>query len=1763
MRGKFDRRLGGVVAGGVVLVGVVLAGASAVTHRGAALVPQTAGGASAALQATDRGPATARLHTGKPLASKPQQLFLTRAHSAVFNVKNLKSVVVKQERPEHEDPFGPPGGEDENAALPAKLGKTQMVRNSTQASASPNAAAPSPDSSFDGLDFATWGAGHPPDENGDVGPTYYIQTVNTSIGIYNKSTGTRVAAFTFNSFMSQGHFNNLCDTNNFGDPIVLYDSYEDRWMITDFAFKLDASGNVSPQTVFQCFAVSKTGDPVNGGWNYYSILDPGGLGDYPKFGIWPDGIYMSANMFGYASGAGYQGFHVWALNKQQMYAGAPQVSVVDFAGSVNDFTVIPASSKIADGAPPAGSPVYFVSTELYLNALAIYKFQVNWDKVSTSTFTGPFAENASNCWPNATPVSAATTANAADVLPIRAMEVPQYTNQGGVESVWVSHTVNRGTFTLANCPGTNSNNATIRWYQANVTGGTIAANLTQFSTFDPDGANTYYRFQPSLAVDRAGDMAVGYTKSNSSTNPQIKYAGRLASDPLNTLGQSEQTLINGTGSQSGKCGTSTCIRWGDYSGMALDPNGCEFWMTGEYFATTGLNDLTRIGSFHYPSCTTIGNGTLSGSVTAGASPVSGATVTLGSRTTTTNGSGAYSFTVPAGTYPTLTVDQPGYTEASASSLVVPNGGTLTKNFALSAAAQSGCFTDNSQSLFQRGVPSATCDLTSSPGDVILSNAPAVDQQSTDASASGFNITTTQWIGQTFVPAVTGKLTKLDMSLFCNACSGTDQPLTVEVRTTSSSLPTSTVLASTTIPGFSSGSSATYTATFASPPTLTAGTKYAFVVRLVTARTGSYDAVFSNGPTAYPSGDLVATTNSGGSWAIPTTGSPPTAVDMVFTTYISTGYAPSATFVSSMRDANPAAGSVPHWTTLTFTDTMPANTSIKFQVAGSNSPYGPWNYVGPDGTASTFFTTSGASLSQFNGNRYLRYEAILSSSNSLVTPSLSSVQTCFQDVSPAAPTTLNVATATGTYGGTTTLSATLTSGGNGVSGETVTFTLNGSGVGGATTNASGVATLSNVSLSGIDAGSYPTGVAASFAGDSNYLTSNGSNSLTVSKANQAILVSIHAPTDANYGDQFTVAASGGGSGNAVTYGSSGSCTNVGATFTITSSSGQCTVTYNQAGNTDYNAAPQLTDTVNGHKANQAIQITTHAPSTAVYGTGFSVAATGGGSGNAVTFGSSGACTNVGANFTMTSGTGTCTVTYDEAGNTNYNAAPQKTESVTAQKASQTIDVTTDAPSTAAYTSSFDVAASAPGSPIAFSSTGVCSNVVVHFTMTSGTGTCTVHFNSAANANYTAAPEVTESATATKLDQSITFATPAAHTYGNADFDAGATASSGYAVSYGGSGACSIVGGIVHLTGAGTCTVTASQAGDADYNAAPQVQRMFAVGKAALSITASDRQKYFDQALALGTTAFTSSGLVGSDSVSNVTLTSSGAAASAVSGSYAIVASAAVAGLSTNLANYTITDHGGTLHVLPVGIIGLTGVSVATSAGKIDSFNSTAGAYGASNHGSAALVMSNGALSFAGVALLGSAISTLGTVSVAHTASLSGGVTAGTTASILGTVSGAVTQHAPSLALSAPTVAKCSPHSAKTGISGGTFTYSASTGNLAVQSGTVKLASKTYCFNNVTLAAGATLSVSGAVTIHLTGKLTGKGQIANTTNLPAKLHIDTSYASVGGVAIVGAKHTAMTLVAPKTSVTISGGSFFGTVLAGTVSLTGATAFHADMH
>ncbi len=433
----------------------------------------------------------------------------------------------------------------------------------------------------------TSGAGWPPDTNGDVGPAHYIQAVNTSIGIFRKTDGVRLAAFTFDTLWT-GTTGTLCDNDNGGDPTVTYDPIGDRWFVADFAF----SGSGGSPPYYECIAVSRTGDPVNGGWYLYPIRADDAnhpwFPDYPKMGIWPDGLYMTANMF---AGNTFREVRGWAFNRTDMEAGLPVRTVVFDTNTATYFSMLPSNMRTAAGTPPAGRPNFFVSESSSVYGLEVFKFHADYSG-SGSTFTGP-----TNI-PHATYAVAADTApspgSSLDTLAERLMNQLQYTNIGGVESLWANHTVH--------CCGTSTGPAGIHWLQVNVTGGNVSTTPVQQQIY-PGTSDGLHRWMGSLAVDKKGDMALGYSVSSSTLNPDIRYAGRFATDPAGTLPQTETTMLPGV-----TRGTQTGIsRWGDYSAMTLDPDGCTFWFTTEYYATTSSNWQTRIGSFRLnPNCATVG-----------------------------------------------------------------------------------------------------------------------------------------------------------------------------------------------------------------------------------------------------------------------------------------------------------------------------------------------------------------------------------------------------------------------------------------------------------------------------------------------------------------------------------------------------------------------------------------------------------------------------------------------------------------------------------------------------------------------------------------------------------------------------------------------------------------------------------------------------------------------------------------------------------------------------------------------------------------------------------------------------------------------------------------------------------------------------------------------------------------------------------------------------------------------------------------------------
>ena len=451
--------------------------------------------------------------------------------------------------------------------------------------------------SFEGLGNGQYGfsvTGAPPDTEGTVGATQYVQWVNTSFAIFNKSTGALIAGPTAGNTLWSG-FGGGCQSNNDGDPIVLYDKIAQRWVFSQFS--------VSTTPYLQCIAVSTTSD-ATGTYNRYSF-QYSNFDDYPKMGVWPDAYYETFNMF---SGNTFLGADACAYNRAAMLTGASATQVC-FQQSASVGGLLPSD---LDGAtqPPAGSPNYMVY--FGTNNLNLYKFHVDFTTPSNSTFTGPTVINVASFSPlcsGGTCVPQPSTTQKLDSLADRLMYRLAYRNFGTHESLVVNHSVVAGS------------GGGVRWYEIQNPSGT--PTVAQQSTFAPD---SNYRWMGSVAMDQAGDLAVGYSVSSSSVSPSIRFAGRVPTDPASTL-ESEVNIVSGTGSQSG----NSLSRWGDYSAMQIDPvDDCTFWFTEEYMKTTGsFNWNTRIANFKFPGC-----GSSTPDFSVGASP-SSVTVTQGGTGTST------------------------------------------------------------------------------------------------------------------------------------------------------------------------------------------------------------------------------------------------------------------------------------------------------------------------------------------------------------------------------------------------------------------------------------------------------------------------------------------------------------------------------------------------------------------------------------------------------------------------------------------------------------------------------------------------------------------------------------------------------------------------------------------------------------------------------------------------------------------------------------------------------------------------------------------------------------------------------------------------------------------------------------------------------------------------------------------------------------------------------------------------------------------------
>ena len=407
----------------------------------------------------------------------------------------------------------------------------------------------------------------PPDTNGAAGAIQYVQWVNSVFNVYDRVTGVKIVGpINGNRFWSG--FGGDCETHNDGDPIIKYDQLANRWVATQFALNFGAN-------IFsQCVAVSQTPDAL-GSYNRYQFNFGNKGPDYPKLGVWPDAYYLTSRTF--LNFIFFQGPQVCAMDRAAMLVGAP--ALIDcFQGPATIDFVLPGD---LDGTtlPPAGSPNYMMTaTGVAANTLGMIKFFA--DFVGT-----PHVSVAS------IPVAAYTPGP--DFIPqpspgelldgfggVLLYRLP-YRNFGDHQSIVATHSVDKG-----------GGVAGIRWYEIRTPN---TPTVFQQGTFQGGSIDLW---MPSIAMDKMGNIAVGFSGSSTTVRPSLGFTGRMPADPLGTM-ESPALIVAGTGVQQ-----NTSNRWGDYASMVPDPNDdCTFWFTSEYIKTTGsFNWSTRIANFKFNNC---------------------------------------------------------------------------------------------------------------------------------------------------------------------------------------------------------------------------------------------------------------------------------------------------------------------------------------------------------------------------------------------------------------------------------------------------------------------------------------------------------------------------------------------------------------------------------------------------------------------------------------------------------------------------------------------------------------------------------------------------------------------------------------------------------------------------------------------------------------------------------------------------------------------------------------------------------------------------------------------------------------------------------------------------------------------------------------------------------------------------------------------------------------------------------------------------------
>jgi hypothetical protein len=437
--------------------------------------------------------------------------------------------------------------------------------------------------SFDALTWKQGGA-IPPDTNGSVGGTQFVEIVNVVYQVYDKTTGKPLLPQPVQINTIWTGFGGLCESTNGGDPVVLWDKLAQRWLVTQLAY----NGTLTKD--FLCIAVSTSAD-ATGSYNRYAFSTNGNLPDYPKYAVWPDAYYGTHNLY---SATAFLGAEPCAWDRKAMLSGG-KATMICIKPNPANFGFLPSD---LDGTtlPPKGSPNHYLELGNLTDQLKEFDFHVDFVNPKNSTFKGPHVIPVPNyvllcddggnfaCVPQPSP------GEKVDSLSGLLMFRLAYRRFASHDSMVVAHAVQPG-------KGSTATVAT-RWYELRSTGGKFS--LYQSGTFQNKTDNLW---MASIAMDKQGNIAMGMS-ADSSTNldTSVWYTGRVPGDPL---GKMEAPVVVAKGSAVQVKGGN---RWGDYSSMSVDPSDdCTFWYSQEYYnkkngGTQSSDWTTHLVSFKFDSC---------------------------------------------------------------------------------------------------------------------------------------------------------------------------------------------------------------------------------------------------------------------------------------------------------------------------------------------------------------------------------------------------------------------------------------------------------------------------------------------------------------------------------------------------------------------------------------------------------------------------------------------------------------------------------------------------------------------------------------------------------------------------------------------------------------------------------------------------------------------------------------------------------------------------------------------------------------------------------------------------------------------------------------------------------------------------------------------------------------------------------------------------------------------------------------------------------